>query len=86
MGGHRRDTGDFQTDAKAADGLLRQILKEKGYQSVVADRGLQMVSLCNAAADGVMQRHAMVMQSRGSVQVCMHPVAGQHRCTSCHTV
>jgi|LauGreDrversion4_1035100.scaffolds.fasta_scaffold74916_2 hypothetical protein len=31
------DTGDFNTDMAAVDDLLRQILKQKGFQRVVVN-------------------------------------------------
>ncbi|GIL63299.1 hypothetical protein Vafri_17396 [Volvox africanus] len=37
-----KDTGDFQTDAAAADDLIRQYRKQHGFSRVVAGRGLQM--------------------------------------------
>lgn len=42
-------TGDLQTDTAAADDLIRQYLKEKAQQRVVAGRGLQVgdVALIN---------------------------------------
>eukprot|EP00878_Enallax_costatus_P021398 GHUV01022648.1.p1 GENE.GHUV01022648.1~~GHUV01022648.1.p1 ORF type:complete len:386 (+),score=99.70 GHUV01022648.1:352-1509(+) len=33
------DTGNLQTDTEAADGLIRQYLKQEGQKRVVADRG-----------------------------------------------
>lgn len=36
------DTGNLETDTAAAEDLIRQYLKEKGHQRVVADRQLQM--------------------------------------------
>jgi len=40
------DTGDFNTDMAAVDDLLRQILKQKGFQRVVVGRGLQKGDTC----------------------------------------
>ncbi|GLC38424.1 hypothetical protein PLESTB_001579600 [Pleodorina starrii] len=37
-----RDTGDFSTDAAAADDLIRQYRKQHGFSRVAAGRGLQM--------------------------------------------
>ncbi|GIL80615.1 hypothetical protein Vretifemale_9953 [Volvox reticuliferus] len=37
-----KDTGDFQTDAAAADDLIRQYRKQHGFSRVVVGRGLQM--------------------------------------------
>ncbi|EFJ43644.1 hypothetical protein VOLCADRAFT_96204 [Volvox carteri f. nagariensis] len=36
-----KDTGDFQTDAAAADDLIRQYRKQHGFSRVAAGRGLQ---------------------------------------------
>lgn len=40
--GALRDTGDFTTDAAAADDLLRQYRKQHGFSRVAAGRGLQL--------------------------------------------
>ncbi|KAG2424094.1 hypothetical protein HXX76_014769 [Chlamydomonas incerta] len=37
-----KDTGDFSTDAAAADDLIRQYRKQHGFSRVVAGRGLQL--------------------------------------------
>jgi len=41
-----RDTGNFQTDTEAAEGLIREYRKEKGHQKVVVGRGLQRGDTC----------------------------------------
>lgn len=46
-----RDTGDFSTDSAAAEGLIRELLKEAGHQSVVVSRGLEKVRQAGTQAD-----------------------------------
>eukprot|EP00983_Pelagomonas_calceolata_P094133 1157850-Pelagomonas_calceolata.AAC.17 len=39
-----RDTGNFETDQAAAEGLVRTFLKSKGHQKVAADRGAKKLA------------------------------------------